>query len=664
MYSGENIGIAAQVDRQVVISVPLLCSISVRIIQFVISLAGGFFMIQINALEKYYGLQPVLKQAGFVLNPGERVGLVGRNGSGKTTLFRMILGQEHQDSGTITIPDYYKIGHLSQHINFTHDSVIKEACSSLPDNDDGIDESFKAETVLMGLGFSKEEFDTDPRMLSGGYQVRLNLAKVLVSGPNLLLLDEPTNYLDILSLRWLSGFLRNWQNELLIITHDKSFMDSVTTHTMALHRCSLKKIAGSTDNVYARLLEEEELYERTRINDDKKRMETEQFINRFRAKASKAKAVQSRVKALQKHEVQEKLSSIQNLDFAFNEARFTGRHLIEARDLSFGYSAEGPRLIEGLSFFIGKSDRITIIKKNGRGKTTLLNLLAGELKPDAGSVVRHDSLQVAYFGQTNINRLNHENTVEQEIMNSHPDHSRGKARSICGAMMFSGDTALKKVSVLSGGEKSRVLLGKLLVSPTNMLMLDEPTNHLDMESTESLVEAVDAFGGAVILVTHSEMILHSLATRLIVFDRGRVTLFEGTYQDFLDRVGWADEEESLPGGFSAVKEPQYSKKEMRRLRAELVNEKSRMLGKLQKKIDQVENDIIALEAGIEKSNEELMAASVAGNGDRIGELSKLLHESQTAVDALFQELEVLHTDFDTRSEDFEKRLENLQAEIV
>ncbi|MDP3261013.1 MAG: ABC-F family ATP-binding cassette domain-containing protein, partial [Thermodesulfovibrionales bacterium] len=449
-------------------------------------------MIQVSNLEKSYGRQTLFDKVGFIINPGERVGLVGRNGHGKTTLFRLILGQEHQDSGTISIPAGYRIGHLAQHIRFIEESVLQEACLSLPLREDGRDESYKADAILMGLGFSTDELVLNPAQLSGGFQVRLNLAKVLVSNPNLLLLDEPTNYLDIVSLRWLVRFLRAWKKELIIITHDRSFMDSVTTHTMAIHRCEIRKIAGPTENVYQQLLLKEEVYEKTRVNDEKKRKEIEQFINRFRAKATKAKAVQSRVKALQKKGRLEKLSDTKNLDFTFNSAPFYSKQLMEVKDLSFGFDPGAP-LIDGLSFYVGKNDRIAIIGKNGKGKTTLLNLLSGELAPLSGEVRQHNDLKLAYFGQTNVNRLNLQKTVEEEIMEAHPDHNRGASRKICGVMMFPGDDALKKISVLSGGEKSRVLLGKLLVSPANMLILDEPTNHLDMESTDSLLEAIDDF---------------------------------------------------------------------------------------------------------------------------------------------------------------------------
>jgi ATP-binding cassette subfamily F protein 3 len=390
----------------------------------------------------------------------------------------------------------------------------------------------------------------------------------------------------------------------------------------------------------------------------KKRKEVEQFINRFRAKATKAKAVQSRIKALQRHERIEKLSQSRDLEFTFNSAPFTGKQLMDVKDVSFGFDPQGPPLIKGLSLYSGINDRIAIIGKNGKGKTTLLNLLAGEISPLGGTVHNHRDLKLAYFGQTNINRLNPDNTVEEEIMDVHPDNHRGAARSICGSMMFSGDHALKKVRVLSGGEKSRVLLGKLLVSPANMLLLDEPTNHLDMESTESLLEAIDDFNGAVIIVTHSEMILHALATRLIVFDDGKVSLFEGTYQDFLDRVGWKSESESLKtasGVRKAVNQPP-DKKLRRRIRAELINEKSRTLGALQRKIDENEGSIILLEKRVDQDNSDLINASAKGDGEAIRKLSKAVHESRSKIESLFAELEDLHSELDRKTKKFEERL--------
>ncbi|MGD1075402.1 MAG: ABC-F family ATP-binding cassette domain-containing protein [Thermodesulfovibrionales bacterium] len=607
----------------------------------------------------------IFDRVGFTINAGERVGLVGRNGHGKTTLFRMIIGEEHPDSGVISTPLNYQVGHLSQHIRFTEKTVLNEGCLSLRKTEDGRDESYKVASILMGLGFSRADFNRNPCELSGGYQVRLTLAKALVSEPNLMLLDEPTNYLDIVSVRWLTQFLRNWKNELILITHDRGFMDSVTTHTMGIHRCKIRKIEGSTAKLYEQILQEEEIYEQTRINDGKKRKKTEQFINRFRAQANKARAVQSRIKALQKKERLEKLSEIKDLDFEFNPAPFMGKQLIGAEHISFSFTGNIPLLLERFSVSIGKKDRIAIIGKNGKGKTTLVNLMAGEFAPLSGQISRHQQLKLAYFGQTNIERLDPHKTVEEEILDVHPDRHRGAARKICGAMMFEGDHALKKIALLSGGEKSRVLLGKLLVRPANLLVLDEPTNHLDMEAIDSLLEAIDAFEGAVIIVTHSEMILRAVATRLIVFDNGKAELFEGTYEDFLDRVGWKDEDtdnvyslQGTDGQRNAV-----SKKTIRRLRAEIISSRSRILGPLQDRITEIENAIMRLEQESEQTTNSLLEASVKGDGESIKRLSQSIRAPKESIDALFVELERLTGEFDARSREFDGRLNEFQQEV-
>ncbi len=646
-------------------------------------------MLQVSNLSKAYGQQVIFDEVSFTVNPGERIGLVGRNGHGKTTLFRMILGEEKPDSGVIRIPAGYTIGNLSQHISFSRPTVLEEGCLGLSVSEDGRDESYKVKAILTGLGLSRDNFSQDPYSLSGGYQIRLNLAKVLVACPNLLLLDEPTNYLDIVSIRWLEQFLRNWKNELILITHDRDFMNCVTTHTIGIHRCKIRKIAGLCRKLYDQLLQEEEVYEQTRINEDKKRKEVEQFINRFRAQATRARAVQSKIKALQKKDTLEKIIDVKDLDFQFRAAPFTGKSLIEANNISFAFTRENtlspspsppplegggfvisPRplgerergieepLISDFSINIAKNDRIAVIGKNGKGKTTLLNLLSGELGPSKGNIVHHPKLKLGAFGQTNINRLNLNKTVEDEILDVLPDYNRKAARTICGIMMFDGDKALKKIEVLSGGERSRVLLGKLLVSPANLLLLDEPTNHLDMESIDSLLEALLAFDGAVMIVTHSEMILHALATRLVVFDDNRVSVFEGTYQDFLDRVGWSNETSGADAAFpdNSCESKVRSRKDMRRLRAELISGRGRVLGTLKNRIAEIETAIMKLENKVNEDAGALLDASVKSDGPAIKSLSKSMHDTKEQIDSLFDELTALTGELEGKTKEFDEMI--------
>ena len=495
-------------------------------------------MISIENISKSFGGQTLFEKAGVKLNPRERVGLVGRNGHGKTTLFRLILGEEAPDEGEIVIPKNYRIGYVEQHIRFTEETVLQEGMRGLPESES--DHHWKVEKVLSGLGFSDADMHRNPNEFSGGYQVRLNLAKVLVSDPDLLLLDEPTNYLDITSIRWIERFLQAWPRELLLITHNRGFMDKVITHTIAIHRKKFRKITGDTGQLYAQIAQDEEVYEKTRMNDERRQKEIELFISRFRAKARLANMVQSRIKTLDKMEKRNKLEEIKTLEFSFRSKPFRGKQVMTVENLTFAYPG-CPPLIRDLSFQATPGDRICIVGKNGKGKTTLIKLLGGMMAPDAGQILYNPNITRGFFEQTNVQSLVDSRTVLEEILYADEGIDQQRARNICGAMMFEGDDALKKVEVLSGGEKSRVMLGKLLAAPVNLLLLDEPTNHLDMESCDSLLAALDNFDGVVIMVTHNEMFLHTLARRLIVFQDDAVTLFEGGYARFLEKGGWREE---------------------------------------------------------------------------------------------------------------------------
>jgi ATP-binding cassette, subfamily F, member 3 len=611
-------------------------------------------MIQVINLSKAYGEQILFDEISFNLNSGERLGLVGRNGHGKSTLLNLLSGQEEPDAGKIAVPADYRVGYLTQHISFSEETVIKEICLNLPKKEDGWQDTYLAEAALLGLGFSQDNFSQSPDILSGGFQVRLHLAKLLISEPDLLLLDEPTNYLDIVSTRWLYNFLRGWKHELILVTHDQAFMDSVTTHTMAIHRTKVKKIAGSTFKLYSQIRQEEEVHEQTRLNQEKQRVKTEEFIRKFRANSKTASRVQSRIKALKKIEKFEELKEISTLQFRFSSTVFRGKYPLQIQDLSFGFESANPLLIENLSFSVNKKDRIAVIGKNGKGKTTLLNLLAGELTSPFGKIDYSPNTQIGYFGQMNIERLNPENTIEDEILNVQPDHNRSAARGICGLMMFSGSAALKKIKILSGGEKSRVLLGKILAAPANMLLLDEATNHLDMESTLAFMEAVAEFPGAVIMVTHSEMLLHQLATRLIVFDGQHAFLFEGTYQDFLDRIGWQDEKDLADSLRSAPSVE--SKKERRKRRAEIIAERSKLINPLKDRILEIETAIMELEEKVTEENRSLIELSKTGFGEDAAEISQALHTHKAEIENLFEKLEELVEEHDSYYAEFEKKL--------
>jgi ATP-binding cassette subfamily F protein 3 len=581
-------------------------------------------VIRINQLSKSYFARELFADVSFQMNAGERLGLVGRNGHGKTTLFRLILGQEEPDCGEITIPRNYRIGHLEQHLHFTRRTILEEAILGLPAEESHT--TYKAEAVLFGLGFSQNDLERAPQEVSGGFQIRINFAKLLLSEPNLLLLDEPTNYLDITSVRWIARFLANFKGELILISHDRDFMDRVTTHTAVIHRQKIRKFEGGTARAYAQIVLEDEIYEKTRANEEKKRAQAEAFIDRFRAQASKAKLVQSRIKMLEKLPKLEELGDIQSLDFEFRHAPFSAKTLLQAGDLSFGYTP-GHLLFRDMHLTIHARDRFGVIGSNGKGKSTLLNVISGGLAPLTGEIKTHPDMRLGYFGQTNIQRLDPKLTIEEEIEQANPALTRTQVRNICGTMMFGGDRALKKVSVLSGGEKSRTLLGKILAHPSNLLLLDEPNNHLDMESIDALIESLQNFPGALLIVTHNERILRALATKLVVFHRGKVEVFHSGYDDFLEKIGWEEGRD----GTGAQKKPTS--------RNDYVEKKEREKAQRREKtrIEKLEAEIMKSENALKKYNEQLVIEANRNDLAQISELSKKISRVKQEIEDLYSQ---------------------------
>jgi ATP-binding cassette subfamily F protein 3 len=581
-------------------------------------------VLKINQLSKSYFARELFADVSLQMNAGERLGLVGRNGHGKTTLFRLILGQEEPDSGEITIPRNYRIGHLEQHLHFSQPTILEEAALGLPEEESH--SMYKVKAILFGLGFSESDLAKAPQEFSGGFQIRINLAKLLLSESNLLLLDEPTNYLDITSVRWISRFLSNFKGELILISHDRGFMDSVTTHTAVIHRQKLRKFEGGTAKAYAQIVLEDEIHEKTRANEEKKRAQAEAFINRFRAQASKAKLVQSRIKMLERLPKLDELADIESLDFEFRHARFNAKTLLQARDLSFGYTP-GHLLFGHMNLTIAARDKFGVIGNNGKGKSTLLNVISGGLKPVTGEIRIHPDTRLGYFGQTNIQRLNPKLTIEEEIEQANPALTRTEVRNICGAMMFGGDLALKKVAVLSGGERSRTLLGKILACPSNLLLLDEPNNHLDMESIDALIESLENFPGAVLIVTHNERILRALATKLIVFHRGRVDVFHSGYDEFLEKIGWEEESDGKGVQRKPPSRNHYNEKKERE-RAER-REKAR--------IEKIEARIMITENALKEYTEQLEIEASRNNFAQINELSNKISQIKQEIEDLYRE---------------------------
>ncbi|MFA9374663.1 MAG: ATP-binding cassette domain-containing protein, partial [Poseidonibacter sp.] len=387
---------------------------------------------------------------------------------------------------------------------------------------------------------------------------------------------------------------------------------------------------------------------------DKKRKELEEFIAKNKARASTAAQAQSKVKLLEKMDDMAELGFDSTLEFDFNFKDTPAKVLLDVKDLEFGYTPENI-LFKDISFTLKKGETLGIIGKNGKGKSTLLNTIAGELKQISGIVDFHGTTTFGHFGQTNINHLNPNNTVMDEIYVSNPTLAESTVRAICGNMMFSDDNAKKKISLLSGGEKSRVMLGQILAKDVNLLFLDEPTNHLDMDSIDALTKAIKRFNGSSIIVTHSEELLRRVCDRLIIFANNEAKYFDGNYDDFLEKIGWEEEEVE-----EKVKSaPKVNKKENKKLRSSLIQERNKITSPLKKQIDSLENSIMKIEDELQEQHDELIQASNKGDNSKVIELSRLVTNNENQIEENFEALELAQTKFDEITQEYEEKLEGL-----
>lgn len=593
-------------------------------------------MISIQNLSKSYQDRLLFNDLSFNVGRQERIGLIGRNGHGKSTLLRIITGQEVADEGEVVLPRDYRVGFLTQHLNFVQPTVLMEAALGLAD--DAECEIWRVEKILFGLGFDEAGMNRAPSEFSGGYQVRIKLAQALVQEPDLLILDEPTNFLDIISIRWLVRELAAWPGELLVVSHDRGFLDSFTTHTMGLHRGKLKKLQGQTQKYYDFVAGEEETYERQKEKQDRKRKKAEQFIRQFRSSARRANQAQSRLKQLEKMGVMDELGAVDSLEFTFPYQPIEAKQLLAAHNLVFDYQPAEERItkpmIDQVSLSIARGEKVCIIGQNGRGKTTFLKLLAGELEQESGKIRPNVNLQPSYFAQAHTADLDPEHTIEEELQQASPTSSRTQIRGIAGAMMFSGNAALKHIKVLSGGERSRVLLGKMLLTSSNLLLLDEPTHHLDLPSVEAIIQAVKHFPGGAVVITHDEHFMRQVATKLVIFEPSGIRIFEGSYQQFLNEVGW--EEERNQKAEDATRKPK------RRQQPELTvkeKEERQREKEQQKKVRQLEKNITTLEEQYAALNEQLVTASLDQDLEAIHQLSQQLKQRRSEIDFLYLELQ-------------------------
>jgi ATPase subunit of ABC transporter with duplicated ATPase domains len=537
-------------------------------------------VISFSNISKQYGKQLIFVDASFQLNPGEKVGLVGPNGAGKTTLFRMIVGEEEPDDGTVTVPKRLHIGYFRQDVEeMKGRSVLDEAIAgsgragdlhheleelqrAMEDPEragemdrilerfgevqeeyehlDGYALEAQAREVLHGLGFEDDQIDGDVGALSGGWKMRVALARVLLGRPDVLLMDEPTNHLDIESIIWLEHFLKSYPGALLMTSHDREFMNRIVTKIADIDAGEIVTYSGDYD-FYDRERAIRETNQQAAFARQQAMLAKEQrFIDRFRTHAAKAAQVQSRIKALDKIEKVELPKKRHVVKFEFRVPPRSGDQVAVIEDL---HKRFGSRVIyDGFSLTVRRGERWAVMGKNGAGKTTLLKMIAGATEPDSGSVRLGASLSMGYFAQQSLDVLDPELTVIEQLQKDFPQDGLGSLRSLAGAFQFSGDDVDKSIRALSGGEKSRLAMARMLYNPPNFLVLDEPTNHLDLATKEMLVEALKEFEGTMIFVSHDRTFLRGLSSRVLELggDTGRDRnphVYLGSYVEYVQKTG-------------------------------------------------------------------------------------------------------------------------------
>ena len=603
-------------------------------------------MITLTHVQKQFGSKFLFKDCSLQIGVRDRIGLIGPNGSGKTTLFRMILGVEPIDGGEILVAKGVKIGYLPQEVislegNRVLDEVLKSAVgvTSLQDKMKILEEELssiddpkeqerlakeygklqerytflggygleaEAKRILQGLGFKERDFERFTDELSGGWLMRIALAKILLHSPDLLLLDEPTNHLDLASLIWLEEFLINYPGAMVIVSHDRVFLNHLIDRIAEIEAQKIDLYYGDYDNY----LEEKEariqIIEATYKTQQKKIEQTERFIERFRAKNTKSRQVQSRIKMLKKLERIELPQEKKEIRFRFPIPPRSGHKVIEVKNLYKSYGET--RVYEGIDLILYRGDKVAFVGPNGAGKSTILKILAGVLDFEEGEIELGKNVTRAYFAQHQFDLLHPGNTVFEELLSIATDETQTELRTLLGTFLFSGDEIEKKVSVLSGGEKSRLVLAKMLLKPANFILLDEPTSHLDIPSRNVLEMALNQFQGTICLITHDRHLINQIANKVIEIDHGVPQLFLGNYDDYLYKKQQIQLEEHVRAIHELPvqkKKSKYRVKEDRRRRVQQMDQFRRQLSSLEKRFQEVEKSLHEATQTLDHLNQRL-----------------------------------------------------------
>ncbi len=537
-------------------------------------------MISFNNVSKNYGGQIIYENSSFILRPGDKAGLVGPNGAGKTTVFRVLMKEEGFDGGSITVPEKIRVAYFSQNIGeMKGRTVIEEVMSGsakaselaieikkiekmldgeIPLSDDemekvlyklgdyqtdfeklgGYDLDTRAKEIITGLGIMPYDHDRDVSLFSGGWRMRIALAKILIQVPDVILLDEPTNYLDLESIVWLEEWLKSFKGAVLMTSHDRDFMNGIVNRIIEVNNKTITTYTGDYDyyEKEKEIRKDQQLAQFERQQD--MLAKEEEFIAKFAARASHAAQVQSRVKKLDKIDRVEMPPEDIVMDFTFPVPPRGSNDIVIMKDLGKNWNRDDGTLhqvFSGLTATVNRLDKIAVVGVNGAGKSTLLKVICGLTEASSGESSLGPSINAGYFSQFSLDLLNPENTVLEEISSRLPHASNGYIRNLLAAFLFRGDDVEKKIKILSGGEKSRVVLATLMSNNNNLLILDEPTNHLDLKSRDVLLNALKEFEGTVMYVSHDRHFLHGLSNRVFEVDKGGIRIFESNFQYYAEK---------------------------------------------------------------------------------------------------------------------------------